>query len=189
MVDFVKRAARAAEEILGPDERVRGAVNVTPSPFLVPNAGMTGGMIAGGVVGAVIGSAVDRKNSSRQESRPVPAIAARSPLEPEIPANGALLAVTDRRVLLWKIGGLGKPKDVLHSLDLGGLDTVAWEAADAKHLSGRAKAVMLWLGTVHGEVLAASAIAAGPAAKYASGVVDALVAGCPGVVSEFVPGR
>lgn len=189
MVDFVKRAARAGEGVLGPGEEVRGAVNVTPSPFLVPNAGMAGGMMAGGVVGAVIGSAVDRKNLSKGAMRPVPTIAARTPLDPGISANGALLAVTDRRVLLWRISGLGKPKGVFQSIEFGDIDAIAWEAAGAEYLAGRAKAVMLWLGTKRGEVLAAAAIAAGPAAKYASGAVDALVAGCPGIVSMFDPGE
>lgn len=186
MVDFLKRAAKSGD--LDPDEQVLGAVNVLASPFVVANAGMTGGLIAGGVVGAAVGAAWDRRRRKADEAdaatKPLPEIAARSVFEPGIPANGALLAVTSKRILMWNISAMGKPKGVLATIDLADVDQVYWEDVGSKWLRGSPASLMVWLG-VHDAVLAMAAISLGPAGKYATGLVAALEQRLPGKVQEF----
>ena len=183
MVDFVKRATKAVA--LRPDEEMRGAINVTASPFLVSNAGMTGGAIAGGLVGAAIGAAVDARISGKEGERDLPAIAARVSMEPGIPTNGALAAVSSHRMLLWKISAMGKPRDILHEIPLGDIDAVVWEDTDAKWLGGKPKSIQVWVGVREESVLSAAAIAMGPANKWAHGLVDAFRAGLGSRVTEF----
>lgn len=186
MVDFRKRAAKAAHSMLDADEEVLAAINVTASPFL-PAAGMVGGAIAAGAAGAVVGSIFDGKRQREDAGRTLPAVAARSPFEPGIPANGALAAITSKRVLVWKIGGLGKPKDLLAEFRLDDVDEFVWEDADTRWLKGRPKSFLLWFGVKEESVLAAVAISMGPAHKYAQSMVDAMTARRPGIVSEFKP--
>ena len=138
MVDFAKRARGTGD--LDPDEDIVAASNVTPSPFSVANAGLTGGLIAGGAVGAAVGATWDsrrRKKDDRvQADKQLPAVAARQPFESQIPTNGALLAVTTKRICVWKISAMGKPKELLFSISHNQVDGVWWEDADTKWLAG-----------------------------------------------------
>lgn len=187
MVDFVKRAAKAAQGMLSSDEEIRGAINVTPSPFIVGNAGMTGGMIAGGVLGAALGAAVDKRISGKEGERDLPAISARPTADPPIPTNGALAAVTNKRLLIWTISGLGKPKELIHDVSLGEIDAVVWEDTDVKWMRGKPQSIQVWIGLGGSTVVSTAAISMGPAGKWARGLVDALAAGLPGKVTEFSP--
>ncbi len=186
MADFRKRAAKAAEVLLDPDEEVLAAVNVMASPFIA-GAAMVGGAIAGGGVGAAVGAMIDGKHRNKDAGRTLPAVAARTALEPPVPANGALAAVTSKQVLIWRIGGLGKPRDILHRFDLDTLDTFVWEDADTRWLAGRPKSFLMWFGLQDVHVLSAAAIVVGPARKHAEGIVEALASRRPGIVSEFHP--
>ena len=186
MVDFVKRARATGD--LDPDERVIGAANITPSPFSVANAGMTGGVIAGGVVGAVVGATWDsrrrKKGEEEQAAKMLPAVAARAAFEPKVPSNGALLAVTNKRVIVWKISAMGKPKDVLLSIPHERIDEVWWEDADSKWLAGKPASLLIWIGT--GDmVLSVAGIVMGPAGKFIRSVVTALEERLPGGVHRF----
>jgi len=186
VVDFLKRARNSGD--LDPDEEVVGASNVMPSPFVVTNAGITGGVIAGGVVGAAAGAAWDarrrRKGEEEQATTILPAIAARTPFEPEIPTNGALLAATTKRVVAWKISGMGKPKAVLLTLPYSEIDEVRWVDADSKWLAGKPASLLIWIGA--GErVLSLAGIVMGPSEKYIRSVVAGLDERLPGRVHEF----
>lgn len=186
MVDFVKRAVKTGD--IDPDEQVLAGSNVTPSPFGVPNAGMTGGLIAGGVIGMAVGAAWDKRRASKdaeeQDGKRLPPVAARLPVEPAIPTNGALMAVTTKRILIWKIGGLGAPKEMLHAIPLTDVDEVRWEDADAKWLGGRPASLLLWIG-VDDRVLSCAGISMGPAGRYIRSVVDALDQRLPGRVEAW----
>ena len=175
MVDFLKRARNSGD--LDPDEEVIGAANVTPSPFAAPNAGMTGGVIAGGVVGAAIGTAWDsrrrKKGEEEQSARMFPAVAARVAWDPAIPVNGALLAVTTKRVVAWRISAMGKPKKILLSIPHGEIDEVWWEDADTKWLAGKPASLLIWIGTGD-RVLSMAGIVLGPGGKFIRSVVAAL---------------
>lgn len=186
MVDFIKRASKTGD--LDPDEQVLAAVNVTPSPFVVANAGMTGGLIGGGVIGMAAGAAWDgrqrKKDQQEAEGKSLPEVAGRKLVEPKIPTNGALLGVTTKRIVAWRISGLGKPRDVLHSIPLADVDMVRWEQADARWLGGRPASVLIWIG-VGESVLACAGISMGAAGKHVEGVVDALEQRLPGKVSVW----
>jgi len=186
MIDFAKRARSTND--LDPDEEVLGASNVTPSPFGVANAGMTGGLIAGGAAGLAVGAAWDAKrrktDDAEQAAKTLPAVAARLPLDPPVSVKGALLAVTTKRVLVWKVSGLGKPKEILHSIPLTEIDEVWWEDADAKWLAGKPGSLLLWVGAGD-RVLSVAGIAMGPGAKFIRSVVTALEERLPGKVHRF----
>lgn len=186
MVDFIKRAVETGD--IDPDEQVLAASNVTPSPFMVANAGMTGGLIAGGVVGAVVGAAWDRRRRKKDEqetaTRVFPDVAHREPMEPSVPANGALLAVTTKRVIVWGISAMGTPRVVLVSVPLATVDQVVWEDADAKWLGGKPASLAVWIG-VGDMVLGCAGIAMGPAGKWIRGVVEAFDQRLPGRVQVW----
>lgn len=187
MVDFVKRAQRTGD--IGVDEEVLAACNVTPSPFAVANAGMTGGVIAGGMVGAALGAAWDgrrrKQDDVEQADKQLPELAGRPPLDPPVPTNGALLGVTTQRVVMWGISPMGKPREVLLAVPLAEIDEVWWEEADAKWLGGRPASLVLWIGASSG-VLSCAGISMGPAAKHVRGIVAALESRLPGKVSAWV---
>ncbi|MCB2224165.1 MAG: hypothetical protein KQH83_08320 [Actinobacteria bacterium] len=189
MVDFTKRAARAAEGMLAPGEAVLAASNVFPSPFAVADSATTAGAVAGGLVGGLVGAAVDRRRESRgreeDASAPVPAMANRPRDERAVPANGALLAVTGTRIVVWSISGLGKPRDVLFQIPLDTLDAVAWQEADPKWVRGKPRSTLFWLGIGGSAVLPVAAISMGPAGTYVRAIVDALAGLLPGKVREF----
>jgi hypothetical protein len=186
MVDFIKRAANTGD--LLPGEQVLGACNVTPSPFSVQNAGMTGGLIAGGIAGMAVGAVWDRHLSKKDEADAVdketPPLVARPQFETEMPTNGALVAVTANRVVAWKISGLGKPKEVILSAPLSDIDEVWWEKAPKQLLRGKPASTLIWVG-ISGHVLPMAAISTGPAQKYVQLFIDALEQRLPGKVSEF----
>jgi hypothetical protein len=173
VVDFSKRARNTNE--IEPDEEVIAACNVTPSPFGVANAGMTGGLIAGGVVGMAVGAAWDARRKKQSDAaadqKMLPAVAARLPYEPGIPTNGALLAVTTKRVLAWRISGLGKVREKLIDFRLDDIDEVWWEDADAKWMAGQPGSLLMWIG-IGDKVLSLAGIAMGPAGKHIRKVVS-----------------
>lgn len=173
-----------------PGETVLAAVNVFPSPLRVAAAGATTGVIAGGLIGAAIGTAWDARNRKRDaaeaEARALPAVATRPPVEPAIPGSGGLLAVTDHRVLVWAISGLGKPKDLIHAFPIGDVDEVSWHRLDAGWMRGKPASLVLWIG-VAPKVLAASAVAMASSGRQAGEVVAALERLRPGRVARFDP--
>lgn len=184
MVDFVKRAISTGD--IEPDEQVLAGFNATPSPFGVANAGMTGGLIAGGVIGLAVGAAWDRrrnrKDAEEQEDKRLPDVAARLPFEPGIPANGSLTAITTKRIAVWNIAGLGKPRDMLLSIPLADIDVVRWEVADARWMGGRPSSMLWWVGVGGDRVLSCAGIAMGAAGKYVKESLRALEERLPGKV-------
>jgi hypothetical protein len=184
MVDFAKRARRTGD--IEPDEEVLAGFNATPSPFGIGNAGMTGGLIAGGAVGMAVGAAWDRSRAKKlaeeQAGKGLPDIVGREPFEPPIPTNGTLFAVTTKRIVVWTIAGLGKPKDMLLSIPLSDVDSVVWEEADTKLLGGRPGSLMMWIGVGGEQVLACAGISMGPAGKYVKHALAALEERLPGRV-------
>lgn len=186
MVDFAKRARSTGD--LAIDEEVIGAASITPSPFSVSNAGMTGGVIAGGVVGAVVGAAWDSRRRKKGEedrtAKMLPAVAARLAFEPQVPTNGALMAVTNTRVIIWEISAMGKPKDVLLSIAHDRIDEVWWEDADSKWLAGMPASLLIWIG-IEDRVLSVAGIVMGPAGKFIRSVVTALEERLPERVRRF----
>ncbi|MCJ7726975.1 MAG: hypothetical protein MUP76_11395 [Acidimicrobiia bacterium] len=191
MVDFTKRAARAGDGILQPGEAVLAATNVMPTPFSMAGSAALGGAIAGGLVGGLVGAAVDKRREKKATAEDagqlVPAMATRPPSPHTIPKNGALLAVTDRRIIVWAISGLGKPGEVLFEVPLESIDAAAWQEADPKWMRGSPKSTVFWIGISGDSVLPAAAISLGPAGKYVRAVTDALERGLPGRVQEFTP--
>lgn len=187
MVDFARRARNSGD--IGADEEVLAAANVTASPFVVANAGMTGGLIAGGVVGMAAGAAWDARRRKKDgvpgEGKPLPDLAARTPFEPGIPANGALFAATTGRLITWKISAMGKPRSVLWSAALGDIDEVVWEDADTKWAAGRPRSTLLWVGVEPERVVSMAAISMGPAGKHVAALVEALEGRLGSRVSRF----
>lgn len=190
MVDFTKRANKAGAGSLAAGETVLAATNMTPTPFRVGGSAMVSGAIVGGVVGAVIGSAVDKRREQKAADEDatalVPAVAGRPPARP-LPGNGFLLGVTESRILVWSIGGLGKPGDLLFEVPLSRVDAVAWMEADPKWMRGAPRSTLFWIGVGGDTVLSTAAISAGPAGKYVRAVVEALDRALPGRVREFTP--
>jgi hypothetical protein len=189
MVDFTKRAAKAADGFLDAGEAVLAATSVLPSPFEVVGSAAVGGAIAGGVVGALVGSAVDKRREEKgaveDASQLVPSMANRAAFADAIPKNGALLGVTGTRIIVWAISAMGKPKDVLFDLPLTQIDAVAWQEADPKWTRGSPKSTLLWIGVGGDQVLPVAAISMGPAGKYVQAVIGALAERLPGKVQEF----
>lgn len=189
MVDFAKRARGTGD--LDPDEEIVAASNVTPSPFAVADAGLTGGMIAGGAVGAAFGATWDsrrkKKDAKTQAEKMLPAVAARQPFDSQIPINGALLAVTTKRICVWKISAMGKPKQILFSILHDQIDGVWWEDADTKWLAGKPASLLMWIG-IGDRVLSTAGISLGPAGKSIRSVVAALDERLPGKVHRFEVG-
>jgi hypothetical protein len=189
MVDFTKRAAKAAAGHIAVTETVLAGTNVMPTPFQVAGGATTGGAIAGGLVGAAIGAAVDKRRERKQDEddagRALPEIAGRPAAGESIPKNGALLGITEQRLLVWKISGIGKPKELLFEVPLDRIESVAWHDADTKWFRGSPKSTLIWVGLTDGTVIPTAAISLGPAGKYVDAVVEALAQRMPGKVSEF----
>lgn len=188
MVDFTKRADKAAGSRLGGTETMLAGTNVTPVPFQWAGSAATGGAIAGGLVGAAIGATVDKRRELRhgeEAARSLPDLASRPQASAAVPANGALLGVTDQRLLAWKISGLGKPKDLLFEIPFPDIDRVAWHEADTKWLGGSPRSTLIWIGLTDGTVIPVAAISFGPGGKYAGAVMSALIDRLGGKVTEF----
>ncbi len=190
MVDFAKRARGTGD--LDPDEEIVAASNVTPSPFSVANAGLTGGLIAGGAVGAAVGATWDsrrrKKDAKLQSDKQFPAVAARQPIDNQVPTNGALLAVTTKRICFWKISAMGKPKELLFSIPHDQIDGVWWEDADTKWLAGKPASLLLWIG-IGDRVLSMAGISMGAGGKSIRSVVAAMEERLPGKVRRFEAGE
>jgi hypothetical protein len=184
VVDFVKRAHKTGD--IASDEQVLAGFNATPSPFGIPNAGMTGGLIAGGVVGMAVGAAWDKRRAQQQAEeeagKELPEIVGRQPFEPALPTNGTLFAVTTKRIAIWRIAGLGKPKDMLLSIPLTEIDSIVWEDADTKWLGGRPGSLLMWIGVGGERVLSCAGISMGPAGRYVKEALAALEERLPGKV-------
>jgi len=191
MVDFTKRATKAGDGVLRAGETVLAATNVMPAPFSMAGSAAVGGAIAGGLVGGLAGAAVDRRREKKAAAEDaeqlVPALATRPPFAHAVPKNGALLAVTDRRIIVWSISGLGQPGEVLFEVPSNDIDAAAWQEADPKWMRGSPKSTLIWVGIGGATVLPAAAISAGPAGKYVRAVTDALERLLPGKVRKFTP--
>ena len=187
MVDFVKRAHKTGD--IDPDEQVLAGFNATPAPFGMANAGMIGGFIAGGAIGMAAGAALDgwrsKKDDADAEERDLPDLADRAPFEPAVPENGSLFAVTTKRIALWRIAGLGKPREMLFSIPLADIDRIAWQIADTKWLGGRPASLVMWIGVAGTHTLPCAGIAMGAAGKYVKQTLAALEERLPGRVVGF----
>ena len=185
MVDFAKRAQKTGE--IHPDEQVLAGFNATPSPFGMVNAGMTGGLIAGGVVGLAAGAMWDKRRAKKEAEelagKSLPDVAGREPFEPGVPENGSLFAVTTKRIVAWRIAGLGKPREQLFAIPLADVDSIVWEDADAKWLGGRPSSLVMWIGVGGDRVLATAGISMGAAGKYVKQTLAALEERLPGKVT------
>lgn len=188
MVDFRKRGIRAAAGLLGPGETVLAAAPVTPSPFVVGDAGLIAGAATSRAIGAAAGMARDRHREEHTDReagvRALPAVACRPQVEAGVPRAGGLLAVTTDRVLLWRTSRLGTPRELVGSFSLLDVDEVAWQALGSGWMAGRPPSLLLWIGVAAG-VLSAAAADLGSAGKHARTVVDALRDRRPGRVIEF----
>lgn len=192
MFDLREKALKAAKGVLSPGEEILAAAYVTESPikpvgFLTSTGSMTGGIL-GAAVGVVVEKAGDRREAERHGADPMPEVAHRDAMGPELPkVTGGLLAVTTQRVLVWALSATNKPKALLHDFPMSSIDTASWQ-----HVSGFGKAllgsIVMWLG-VGREVMVVAMVAAGPTAQNALDVLEALTARCPGRVAEFTPPR
>jgi hypothetical protein len=188
MLDLRVKAQKAAEEILNPGEEILAAAYVTESP-IKPVGFLTGtGLMTGGIVGAAVGAAVERAGDRREAERngadPMPEVAHRGAMGPELPkVTGGLLAVTPQRVLVWALSATNKPKTLLHDLPVSSIDSASWQrvAGYGKALLG---SIVLWIG-VGREVMVVAMVAVGPTGHNAVEVLDALTGRCPGRVAEF----
>lgn len=192
MLDLREKARKAAKGVLHPGEEILAAAYVTESPikpvgFLTGMGLMTGGIL-GAAVGAVVEKAGDRREAEQHGADPMPEVAHRDAMGPELPkVTGGLLAVTTERVLVWALSATNKPKTLLHDLPVSNIDTASWQ-----RISGFGKAlvgsIVLWLG-VGREVMVVATVAAGPTARNALEVLEALNVRCPGRVAEFTSPR
>jgi len=189
MVDYIKRARNTGD--IDSDEEVIGACNCTPSPFSMTNAGATGGLIAGGLPGLAIGAAWDRYQAKRESAEAadeeLPSIVTRTEFEPGLPANGALVAITTKRLVGWAVSGFGKPRDVAVTLPLSEIDQVLWDEQGQQLLRGKPSTTVFWLGLAGDRVLPMAAISGGPNHKHVQNVVQALAERLPGKVRRFEP--
>ena len=165
------------------------ATNVMPTPLTMTGSASIGGAIAGGIVGGLVGSAVDKhrkkKAASEDAEELVPSMAIRQPAASSIPNNGALMAVTQQRIIVWAISAMGKPKDLLFEVPLDSIDAIAWHEADPRWMRGSPKSTLFWIGVGGESVLPVAAISIGPAGKYVRAVAEALGLQLPGKVQEF----
>jgi hypothetical protein len=97
------------------------------------------------------------------------------------------LAVTTKRICVWKISAMGKPKELLFSISHDQIDGVWWEDADTKWLAGKPASLLLWIG-IDDRVLATAGISLGAAGKWIRSVVAALDERLPGKVHRFEAG-
>ena len=189
MVDYFKRARGTGD--LHPDEELVGACNFTPAPFSVSNAGMTGGLIAGGIAGMAIGAAWDRyvakKEANEDADAELPGLVLRPEHEVALHPNGTLIAITTKRLVGWKIAGLGKPREQILDISLDRIDEVVWDEAEAKLMRGKPPSTLVWVG-VDDTVLPMAAISSGVNRKHVQSVIGALESRLPGKVRRFEAG-
>lgn len=135
-----------------------------------------------------IGAAWDRYLARREDGEAaeaeLPDLVMRPEYEITLHANGTLIAVTTRRLIGWKIAGLGRPRDLILDISLDRIDQVVWDEAKTKALRGKPASTLIWMGVDH-TVLPMAAISGGVNRRYVQGVISALGSRLPGRVSRF----
>jgi hypothetical protein len=136
VANWTKKARQAAAPILDPGEDVVAGANLTSRRFAVANGGFTGGLVAGGVVGAAAGQVWDdhleRKRTEDEASRPKTTVEELPPRAIEFPDNGALGVVTNRRLILFELSAMSKPRDAFFEVTLDEIRTVYESEMDQK---------------------------------------------------------
>jgi hypothetical protein len=177
VADFLKQVNEVSEGVLQPGEAVAAASWVQGSQRV---AGY--GSAGGGLVGAVAGEVMDRRAQKKEAAEKAEEVAALPPEHPfEIPAqNGAVLAITDRRIILFSRGGMsGKAKEPIFDLPLEEIERVDRDERASKLTSGMPKAVLLTFWLRSNQIMRMFLITAMATRKSATGVLQAL-AGFPG---------
>ena len=92
--------------------------------------------------------------------------------------------MTTKRMVGWKIAGLGKPKEQILDIALDRIDEVVWDEAEAKLMRGKPPSTLVWVG-VDDTVLPMAAISSGVNRKHVQSVIGALDSRLPGKVRRF----
>lgn len=183
MVNWTKRVEKAAGNLLRPGETVLAGLNVTQKRLEMGGAA-TGGVIAGGALGALAGRAWDKrqaeKGRSEEDKRPKASIEDLPSRDIGFPKGGALIAVTDQRLLLWEVSQLGKAKDLFYETPVADVVAVYDRDVDRKLLRGAPASRAILLVFKDQTAISLWALAQAPNGKWA----DAFVAAAQSVVGN-----
>ena len=177
MADFLKQVQDVSDGVLQPGETLTAASWVQASQR-VAGYGSAGGGLAGAIAGEVMERRAKKKEAAEKEEE-LQGLPPEHPLE--IPAqNGAVLAVTDRRIILFTRGGMsGKAKEAFFDLPLEEVERVDRDKRASKLTRGAPKAVLLTFWLRSNQIIRMYLITAMATNKSANGVLQAL-AGFPG---------
>lgn len=111
LIDFTKKVAKHCASDLQDGEQLQAAIFAQP-------AGMISRQIAWGAVGGVVGMAAGEALAKKRRAEN-PEADDRRGLAADIPVGKAVLAVTDRRFLVFGHSALsGNPKELKHALPI-----------------------------------------------------------------------
>ena len=140
VVNWTKRAEKAAAGILYPGEHLLAGTKLTQEQFRVAGGGTTAGFVAGGVVGALAGAAWDKhreaKLAAADDSRPSIAVEELPTRQVEFPRNGAIVAVTGHRLLFFKASEFGKAKELFYETPVTDIRALHEHDVEQKLLQG-----------------------------------------------------
>ena len=178
MVNWTKKAEKAASGILQPGEHVVAGVNLTAQQFQVVGGGATGGFIAGGLVGALVGRVWDQrleaKRSEGEAARDRAAIEDLPVRDVGFPSGGAVAAVTDRRVILFEASAMGTPQGVFYEVAVNDIDGIYERELEQRLLLGTPASRVILLVFQDETALPLYALSSGVSRKWVDGFVAAL---------------
>ncbi len=178
MVNWTKRAEKAAEGLLQPGEQVQAGVNLTGRQFRVVGGGSTGGFIAGGLVGALVGHAWDKHLEGRRTADA--ASRSKDPIEElpvrdvDFPSNGAVAAMTNRPLILFETPGTRKPRRVFYDVSVGDIADVYERELEQKLMQGTPASRVMLIVFEDDTALPLYALNSGVSRKWVDGFVSAL---------------
>jgi hypothetical protein len=125
MGDYTPKLAKVAADVVGPGEALlAGSRAMSKGSTKGIIAGATGA-VAGGAVGMAIGASIAKEGVEEGRAQ---AGAAGIDHAPQI-----AIGLTDRRLLIWKRGGLsGKPKDLIGEIPLDLVGSIDGEDSGSK---------------------------------------------------------
>ncbi len=178
MVNWTKRASKAAKGILRPGESVLAGANLREEQFEVLGGGATGGAIAGGVAGALVGRAWDKRQESKraedEAARPRAAIEDLPVRDIGMPKNGCVAAVTNQRLVLFAASSMGMPKAMFYETAVGDIDTVYDREVEQKLLRGTPASRAILIVFRDQTAIPLWGISAGPSGKWLDAFLAAL---------------